>query len=47
MSNMALMIASSDEHFREMVRDQLLNLPNAKVVAEYQEVAANLMIIFS
>src|SRR5690349_20990780 len=38
------MIASSDEHFREMVRDQLLNLPNAKVVAEYQEVAANLYI---
>ena len=44
MSNTALMIASSDEHFREMVRDQLLNLPNAKVVAEYQEVAANLYI---
>jgi len=38
------MIASSDEHFREMVRDHLLNVPNAKVVAEYQEVAANLYI---
>ena len=38
------MIASSDEHFREMVRDNLLNIPNAKVVAEYQEVAANLYI---
>jgi pilus assembly protein CpaE len=38
------MIASSDEHFREMVRDQLLNIPNARVVAEYQEVAANLYI---
>jgi pilus assembly protein CpaE len=38
------MIASSDEHFREMVRDQLLNIPNAKVVAEYQEVGANLYI---
>ena len=44
MSNTALMVASSDEHFREMVRDQLLNIPNAKMVAEYQEVAANLYI---
>jgi pilus assembly protein CpaE len=38
------MIASSDEHFREMVRDNLLNVPNAKAVAEYQEIAANLYI---
>jgi len=38
------MVASSDEHFREMVRDNLLNIPNAKVIAEYQEVAANLYI---
>jgi pilus assembly protein CpaE len=38
------MIASSDEHFREMVRDQLLNIPNAKVVAEYQEAGPNLYI---
>src|ERR1044071_2655950 len=38
------MIASSDEHFREMVRDNLLNIPHAKVVAEYQEGAANLYI---
>ncbi len=44
MSNTALMVASSDEHFREMVRDNLLNVPNAKIVAEYQEVAANLYI---
>jgi pilus assembly protein CpaE len=43
-SNTTLMIASSDEHFREMVRDNLLNIPNAKVAAEYQEVAANLYI---
>ncbi|MGH9660503.1 MAG: AAA family ATPase [Bryobacteraceae bacterium] len=42
--NTAIMIASSDEHFREMVRENLLNVPNAKVVAEYQEVAANLYI---
>ena len=38
------MVASSDEHFREMVRDSLLNIPNSKVAAEYQEVAANLYI---
>lgn len=38
------MVASSDEHFREMVRDNLLNIPNARIVAEYQEVAANLYI---
>lgn len=44
MSNTALMVASSDEHFREMVRDSLLNIPQAKVAAEYQEVAANLYI---
>jgi pilus assembly protein CpaE len=39
-----LMVASSDEHFREMVRDNLANIPNAKIVAEYQEVAQNLYI---
>jgi len=43
-SNVTLMVASSDEHFRESVRDQLLNLPEAKIVSEYQEVAANLYI---
>ncbi|SPF56157.1 Response regulator receiver protein [Candidatus Sulfopaludibacter sp. SbA4] len=44
MPNTTLMVASSDEHFREMVRDNLLNIPNAKVIAEYQEVAPNLYI---
>ncbi len=43
-SAIVLMVASSDEHFREMVRDNLLNIPNAKVAAEFQEVAANLYI---
>jgi pilus assembly protein CpaE len=38
------MVASSDEHFREMVRDNLMNVPNAKTIAEYQEVASNLYI---
>lgn len=39
-----LMVASSDEHFREMVRDNLLNIPNSKVGAEYQEIAPSLYI---
>jgi len=44
MPSPTLLVASSDEHFREMVRDSLLNIPNAKIAAEYQEVAANLYI---
>lgn len=43
-SPFVLMVASSDEHFREMVRDNLLNVPNAKIASEYQEVAPNLYI---
>jgi pilus assembly protein CpaE len=39
-----LLVASSDEHFREMVRDMLLNIPNAKIAAEYQEISANLYV---
>ncbi len=42
--NTVLLIASSDEHFREMVRDNLLNIPNARIGAEYQDVAPNLYI---
>ena len=38
------MVASSDEHFREMVRDNLANVPNSKVISEFQEVAPNLYI---
>jgi len=38
------MIASGDEHFREMVRDNLLNIPNSKVGSEYQEVSSNLYV---
>src|SRR5260370_1000291 len=40
----SLLIASSDDHFREMVRENLLNVPNAKVISEYPEVTANLYI---
>ena len=39
-----LMIASSDEHFREMVRDNLLNIPNSKAGPEYQEVSTSLYV---
>lgn len=42
--SISLLIASSDEHFRETIRENLLNVPNAKVVAEYTEVTANLYI---
>jgi pilus assembly protein CpaE len=43
-ASVALMIASSDEHFREMVRDNLLNIPGAKIASEYQEVSPNLYV---
>jgi pilus assembly protein CpaE len=38
------MVASTDEHFREMIHENLLNIQNAKVVAEYTEVSSNLYI---
>lgn len=40
----SLLVASNDEHFREMVRENLLNIANAKVIAEYTEVTPNLYI---
>ena len=40
----SLLVASPDDHFRDMIRENLLNVQNAKVVAEYPEVAANLYI---
>lgn len=42
--SIALMVASNDEHFRENVKENLLNVPNAKVVGDYPEVGANLYI---
>ena len=42
--SLVLLVASTDEHFREMVRENLVNIPNGKVVAEYQEVSQNLYI---
>src|SRR6266568_4728184 len=43
-NNIVLLVASTDEHFRETVRESLVNIPNGKIVAEYQEVAQNLYI---
>lgn len=40
----SLLIASTDEQFRESIRENLLNQPNAKVLSEYAEVASNLYI---
>jgi len=39
-----LLVASTDEHFRETVRDNVTNVPNARVLSEYTEVASNLYI---
>lgn len=44
MSSITLLVASTDEHFREMVRESLLNLPNAKLVGEYPEITMNLYV---
>ncbi|HET8549497.1 MAG TPA: hypothetical protein VFL57_15900, partial [Bryobacteraceae bacterium] len=41
---MSLLVASSDEQFRELIRENLLNQPNARLVSEYPEVASNLYI---
>ena len=43
-STLSLMIASGDEHFREQVRDSLLNIPDIKAAAEFPEVSANLYV---
>jgi len=40
----SLLVASSDDHFRETVREALINIENAKVITEYPEVASNLYI---
>ncbi len=39
-----LLIASTDEQFREMIRENLLNQPTAKIVNEYPDVSSNLYI---
>jgi pilus assembly protein CpaE len=40
----SLLLASSDEHFREAVHDNLTNIPNAKIGAAYADVSSNLYI---
>jgi len=40
----SLLIASPDEHFRENIRESLVNVPNARIVAEYAEISSNLYI---
>jgi pilus assembly protein CpaE len=42
--SLPLLIASHDEQFRELIRDNLLNQPNARIVNEYPDVAGNLYI---
>ncbi len=42
--SVALLVASGDEHFREMVRENLLNIPNSKAAAEYREITPNLYV---
>lgn len=42
--SIALLVASPDDHFREMMRENLLNVQNAKIAAEYPEVSTNLYI---
>jgi pilus assembly protein CpaE len=42
--SLVLLVASTDEHFRETIRENLANIQNGKVVGEYQEVAQNLYI---
>lgn len=42
--SISLIVASPDLHFREMVRENLLNVANAAVIAEFPEIALNLYI---
>ncbi|MCS7026121.1 MAG: AAA family ATPase [Bryobacteraceae bacterium] len=42
--SISLLVASNDEQFRETVRENLLNLPNSRVISEYPEISSNLYI---
>src|SRR5712691_2334120 len=42
--SISLLVASPDEHFRETIRESLLNVPNSKIIAAYPEVSSNLYI---
>lgn len=42
--SISLLVASSDEAFRESIRENLLNIANARVIAEYPDISTNLYI---
>ncbi len=42
--SVTLLVASSDEQLRDLIRDNLMNIPGARVAAEYTEVGPNLYI---
>jgi pilus assembly protein CpaE len=42
--SLPLLVASHDEQFRELIRDNLLNQPNVRIANEYPDVAGNLYI---
>lgn len=42
--SISIIVASNDEHFRESVRENLMNVPNSRLVGEYPDVSANLYI---
>ena len=42
--SISLIVASPDLHFREMIRESLLNVANATLMAEFPEIALNLYI---
>jgi pilus assembly protein CpaE len=42
--SISLLVASNDEHFRDSVRENLANVPNGRLLAEYPEVSSNLYI---
>ena len=42
--SISILVASSDEHFRESVRENLASIPNSRLVGEYPEVNPNLYI---
>ncbi len=42
--SISLIVASPDAHFREMIRESLLNVANATLIAEFPEIAQNLYV---
>ena len=42
--SIALILASTEPHFREFVREHLAHTPGAKLVAEHEEIGLNLYV---